>query len=115
MRQPQRALERRCHGEARRHRHAHDMLHVDRLALADERAIEHGVEHLLGVAIAIRQVEIIRADALDPFAEHEAHVTAVAGGDDRKSPRLNPSYYCAYLIPYSASPHLTTQETTSEL
>src|SRR3546814_14104876 len=60
------------------------MLHVGRLALADERAIEHGVEHLLGVAIAIRQVEIIRADALAPFAEHEAHVAAFAGGYDQR-------------------------------
>src|SRR3546814_3423598 len=32
----------------------------------------------------IRQVEIIRADALAPFAEHEAHVAAFASGDDQR-------------------------------
>ena len=67
MAQPQDA------GEARRQREAgpglaaQDVLHVDRLALPDERAVEHGVEDVVAAAVAIGQVEIVGPDALAPL------------------------------------------------
>ena len=78
MAEAQRAAERRRRREARGDRLADDVLHVDRLALADERTVEHGVELLLGRRPAIVQVEIERADAVAPLSEGEAEVVGLA-------------------------------------
>ncbi len=60
MLEPQRALQRRRQREAGGDGGAQQMLHMHRLALADQRAVEHGVERLGGGRIAIGQVEIAR-------------------------------------------------------
>ena len=78
MRQAQRALEGRGQAEAGPDGFADDMLHMDRLALADERAIEHGVEDLRAVVIAIGQIEIIGPNTLAPIGERETEIAALA-------------------------------------
>ena len=57
---------------------AHDVLHVDRLALTDERPVEDGVEDVRRRGIAVRQFEIGRADALAPAGQREAEIVAGA-------------------------------------
>ena len=74
--------------EAGRDRLAHDVLHVDRLALADERAIEHGVEDLPLLLPAIRQVEVVRADALAPLGQREAEIIGLARRHHQRRPAL---------------------------
>ncbi|ONF95399.1 hypothetical protein SPHI_24910 [Sphingomonas jeddahensis] len=84
MRQFERAAHAGGEREAGADRAAQDVLHVDRLALADERAIEEGVDGLAAGRIAVGEIEIIRADALAPFGEREAVIVAAAGGDHQR-------------------------------
>ena len=84
MLQPQRTGNRRRQAEARAHRRAQDVLHMHRLALPDQRGIEHGVECLAACRIAIGQVEIVRPDALAPFGQREAEIVADARRDHQR-------------------------------
>ncbi|CUS46499.1 hypothetical protein MGWOODY_Smn3527 [hydrothermal vent metagenome] len=78
MRQAQDPLERGRHAEAGTDRGTQDVLHVDRLALADECAIEHGVKDIALGLIAIGQVEIIRPDTVAPGSQGETEIVALS-------------------------------------
>ncbi|MCY1171347.1 hypothetical protein D9M73_114550 [compost metagenome] len=84
MLQAQRAGHRRGHAEAIGNRRAQDVLHVDRLALADEHPVEHGVQHFAARLIAIGQVEVIGADAFAPCCQREAEIVGGACGNHQR-------------------------------
>ena len=81
----------RCQREAVGAFAADDVLHVDRLALPHQRAVEHGVEDVVALRLAVGQVEIVRADALAPFGQVEAEIARPcarrSSADARSIPR----------------------------
>ena len=87
MRQAQQTAEPGRNREAAAVRATDDMLHVDRLALADERTVEHRVERLRRRGIAIGQFEVIGADAVAPAGQRETEIVALPGGDHQRMRR----------------------------
>ena len=82
--QAQLEVARAAERKAARHRLTDDMLHVDRLALADQAAIEDAVNDFVSRRIAERQVKIIGTDAIAPIGQSEAEIAIAARRDHQR-------------------------------